>query len=222
MATTATGRTRVVAAVIAIVTGAVLGLVAVNTIFVALFTGYLYSGELPLNSDRVPFQPDGAPPYSGEVWYSTLGISSAETLVGSRAASTVADVLHQLVLIAIAVLLITIAGSLLVRRPFTRVLRWGLVVLGALIVVSGAIAPQLDALAAGLAVQELGYPAVVIDGPGYEGVPEGEYALVTSSSWTYILMQVDAVLTAIGVALVLLGILIGDGIRLQRETEGLV
>jgi hypothetical protein len=220
MSTTTPGRTRIVAAIIAIITGAVLGVVAVNTIFVALFTGYLYSGEIGISSQRVPFQGDATP--DGTVWYTTVGISSAEPLIGSRAASTVADVLHQLVLIAIAILLIAIAGSLLANRPFTRLLRWGLVVIGVLIVVSGAIAPQLDALAAGLAVQELGYPVVVIDGPGYGGVPGGERAIVTSSSWTYSLLQVDAMLTAIGVALVLLGILIGDGIRLQRETEGLV
>ncbi len=222
MSATTPGRTRIVAAVIAIVAGAVLALVALGTIFAALFTGYLYSGELPLSSQRVPFQPDGTPQIGEEPRYTTLGISSSEALVGARAASTAADVLHQLVLIAIAVLLIAIAGSMLVRRPFTRILRWGLVMLGALIIVSGAIAPQLDALAAGLAAQELGYPTVVIDGPGYEGVPEGEWALVTSSSWTYILGQIDAVLTAIGVALVLLGILIGEGIRMQRDTEGLV
>jgi hypothetical protein len=35
-------------------------------------------------------------------------------------------------------------------------------------------------------------------------------------------MRVDAGLAAIGITLVLLGILIRDGIRLQRDTEGLV
>jgi len=220
MITTAPGRTRVVAAIIALLAGAVLAFVALNTIFVALFMGAYYNGELYLSTTRVPFEPDGAP--QGEVWYGSLGIGSREPLVASRALSTVADVLHQLVLITIAVLLIAIAASMLMRRPFTRVLRWGLVMLGSMIVVSGAIAPQLDALAAGIAVQELGYPAVVISDPAYDEVSWSEYALVTSSSWTYILMEVDAVLTAIGLALVLLGILIGDGIRLQRETEGLV
>lgn len=218
----APGRTRVVAAVIALLAGVVLGFVALNTIFVGLFMGAYYNGELYLSTTRVPFEPDGTEWGTGDVSYGSLNIGSSEPLIASRALSTVADVLHQLVLITIAVLLIAIAASMLMRRPFTRVLRWGLVILGCMIVVSGAIAPQLDALAAGLAVQELGYPAVVIDGPGYEGVPDGEYALVTSNSWTYILMEVDAVLTAIGVALVLLGIVIGDGIRLQRETEGLV
>lgn len=223
MSTTSTpGRERVVAGVVAIISGAILALVALNTIFIALFMGYQFSGELPLNSPRVPFQPNSAAPNEGGPFYSTLGFSSSEPLVAARAASTAADVLHQLVLVALAALLIAIAVSMLAHRPFTRVLRWGLVILGALIVVSGAIAPQLDALASGLAAQELGYPTIVIDGPGYEGVPEGEWALVTSSSWTYILMQIDAGLTAIGVALVLLGILIGDGIRLQRDTEGLV
>lgn len=223
MSSTDPGRARVVAAVIAIATGAVLALVAVNTIFAALFTGYLYSGELLLTSDRVPFQSDGTIiPADQEVSYASIGISSSQPLIGARAASTVADVLQQFVLVAIAALLMAIAFSLLMRRPFTRALRVGLIVLGVLIVASGAIAPQLDALAAGLAVQELGYPAIVIDGPGYEGVPEGEWALVTSSSWTYGLMQVDAVVTSIGVALVLVGILIGDGIRLQRDSEGLV
>jgi hypothetical protein len=219
--TTTNGRTRLVAAIVAIIAGAILGLVAVNTIFAAVFNSYWFYGEVRLSSDREPFQPDGTP-WTGEVTYTTLGVGSSEALVGARAASTVADVLHQLVLIALAVLLISIAISMLMQRPFTRMLRWGLVVLGVLIIVSGAIAPQLDALAAGLAVQELGYPTVVIDGPGYEGVPQGEWALFTTSSWTYILGQIDAVVTAIGVALVLLGILIGDGIRLQRETEGLV
>jgi hypothetical protein len=220
MTTTAAGRTRVVAAIIALLAGVVLAFVALNTIFVALFMGAYYNGELYLSTTRVPFQPDGAPQGTGEVWYGSLGIGSMQPLVASRALSTVADVLHQLVLITIAVLLITIAASMLMRRPFTRVLRWGLVILGSLIVISGAIAPQLDALAAGIAVQELGYPAIVVGNAGYED--GGEYALVTSGSWTHILMEVDAVLTAIGLALVLLGVLIGDGIRLQRETEGLV
>ena len=221
MSDTTPARPRIVAAVIALIAGAILGLVAVGTIGIAVFSSYWFYGELPLSSNRVPFQPDGTQQI-GEVVYTTVGIGSAEPLVGARAASTVADVLNQLFLLALAVLLISIAVSLLARRPFTRMLRGGLIILGALIVVSGAISPQLDALAAGLAAQELGFPTIVIDGPGYEGVPEGEYALVTSSSWTYTFGQIDAGLTAIGVALVLLGILIGDGIRLQRETEGLV
>lgn len=222
MTTPTQGRTRVVAAVIALLAGVVLALVALNTIFIGLFMGAYYNGELFLSTTRVPFEPDGTEQGTGEVWYGSLGIGSMQPLIASRALSTVADVLHQLVLITIAVLLITIAASMLMRRPFTRVLRWGLVVLGSMIVVSGAIAPQLDALAAGIAVQELGYPAIVVGNAGYEEVSGGEYALVTSGSWTYILMQVDAVLTAIGLALVLLGILIGDGIRLQRDAEGLV
>ena len=62
----------------------------------------------------------------------------------------------------------------------------------------------------------------MLNDSGYEDRPEGEYAVVSSSSWIYTLSRIDAGLTAIGVALVLLGVLIGDGIRLQRETEGLV
>jgi len=216
------GRTRIIAAVLAIIAGSVLALVAVSTIFLALWQGSQYHGRLGITSQRAPFEPGSLTGEHEEPRYSQIEFSSSEPLVASRAASTVADVLHQGVLIVMAVLLIAIAVSLLTRRPFTRVLRTGLVVLGSLIIVSGAIAPQLDAFAAGLAAQELGFPTIVIDGPGYEGVPEGEWALVTSSSWTYILGQIDAVLTSIGVALVLLGILIGEGIRLQRDTEGLV
>jgi hypothetical protein len=216
------GRTRVIAAVLAILAGCVLALVAVTTIFEALWSGSHYHGELRIDSQRVPFQPGTWTGENEEPRYSHIEISSSEPLIASRAASTVADVLHQGVLIAMAVLLIAIAVSLLAHRPFTRVLRTGLIVLGALIIVSGAIAPQLDALAAGLAAQELGYPTLVIDGfDDGEPLPT-EYALVTFGSWTWILLQIDAVLTSIGVALVFVGILIGEGIRLQRDTEGLV
>jgi hypothetical protein len=218
---TTPGRPRIVAAVIALVAGAILALVAVGTIAIAVFSSYWFSGEMPIVSQRVPFEPEGTQQI-GEVMYGTLTFGSAEPLIAARAASTVADVLNQLFLFALAVLLIAIAGSLLARRPFTRVLRLGLVILGTLIIVSGAIAPQLDALASELAAQELGFPTIVIDSSGYEDKPEGEYAIVASTSWTYILARIDAGLTAIGVALVLLGVLIGDGIRLQRETEGLV
>ena len=202
---------------------AVLALVAVATIFERALVGF------PLDHRRAPHRlPARAVPArhwtgrtrSRDTAIST--ISSAEPLIASRAASTVADVLHQGVLIVMAVLLIAIAVSLLAHRPFTRVLRTGLIVLGALIIVSGAIAPQLDALAAGLAAQELGYPTVVIDGfDNGEPLPT-EYAMVTFGSWTWTLLQIDAVLTSIGVALVFVGILIGEGIRLQRDTEGLV
>lgn len=221
MSDTTPARPRIVAAVIALVAGAILGLVAIGTIAIAVFSSYWFSAEIPLISPRVPFKPDGTQQI-GEVMYGNVTFGSAEPLIAARAASTVADVLNQLFLLALAVLLISIAVSLLARRPFTRMLRLGLIVLGTLIIVSGTIAPQLDALAAGLAAQELGFPTITVDISGYEDKPEGEYAILTSGSWTHILGQIDAGLTAIGVALVLLGVLIGDGIRLQRETEGLV
>jgi hypothetical protein len=228
-------RPRIAAIVVALVASAALFVTGVATIVSGVLGGYLYWGEALLVTDQRPFM-SGQP----NVEYNGISFSSMEPLVGARAASTVADVLHQLVLLALAGNLALVAGSLILRRPFTRALRWGLVVLGGLVLVSSAIAPQLDALASDLAVQELGFPAATLEPstlgpstPQIHGTPadapapapdeqDGEHVLLTAGTWPYILMRVDAGLAAIGITLVLLGILIRDGIRLQRDTEGLV
>jgi hypothetical protein len=226
-------RPRIAAIVIALVASAALFVTGVAAIVSGVLGGYLYWGEALLVTDQRPFM-SGQP----NVEYNGILFSSMEPLVGARAASTVADVLHQLVLLALAGNLALVAGSLIMRRPFTRALRWGLVVLGGLVLASGAIAPQFDALASDLAVQELGFPAATLEPPTLgsntpqihstpadaaapDGQP-GEHVLLTAGTWSYILMRVDAGLAAIGITLVLLGILIRDGIRLQRDTEGLV
>jgi hypothetical protein len=226
-------RPRIAAIIVALVASAALFVTGVATIVSGVLGGYLYWGEALLVTDQRPFM-SGQP----NVEYNGISFSSMEPLVGARAASTVADVLHQLVLLALAGNLALVAGSLILRRPFTRALRWGLVVLGGLVLVSGAIAPQFDALASDLAVQELGLPAATLEPstlgpstPQIHGTPadatapdeqHGEHVLLTAGTWPYILMRVDAGLAAIGITLVLLGILIRDGIRLQRDTEGLV
>lgn len=226
-------RPRIAAIVVALVASAALFVTGVAAIVSGVLGGYLHWGEALLVTDQRPFM-SGQP----NVEYNGILFSSMEPLVGARAASTVADVLNQLVLLALAGNLALVAGSLILRRPFTRALRWGLVVLGGLVLASGTIAPQFDALASDLAVQELGFPAATLEPstlgpstPQIHGTPTdatapdeqpGEHVLLTAGAWPYILMRVDAGLAAIGITLVLLGILIRDGIRLQRDTEGLV
>ncbi|QTV79126.1 hypothetical protein [Microbacterium sp. NIBRBAC000506063] len=89
-------------------------------------------------------------------------------------------------------------------------------------IVAAAVAPQLEALAVDLAVRELGY--AVYDA-GHSGVftPDGPDAIeLPLWDWLWVLDRVDPTLLLLGVLIFVLGVLVADGTRLQRDTEGLV
>lgn len=177
-----------------------------------LMTGH--APQIPIGG-QVPSEPGGAD-------YSGVLISSSEALVWPRTLQATAAALGILVVVAGSLLTVLLAVRMLRGRPFARLLSWGLGALGALLIVAAAVAPQLEALAVDLAVQDLGYriyrPAADADmtADGLESV------ILSLWDLQWVLDRVDLTGVVLGVIIAVLGLLVADGARLQRDTEGLV
>ncbi|GAA3905273.1 hypothetical protein [Microbacterium invictum] len=177
-----------------------------------LMTGHV--PQIPVHGE-VPAEPDDAN-------YSGVLISSTEALTGPRMLQAIAAVLGILVVITGSLLAVLLAVRMLRGHSFTRLFSWGLGALGALVMIAAAVAPQLNALAVDIAVQELGYriydPAVDVTMTA-DGV---ESVILSLWDLEWILDRVDLTGFLLGVIIALLGLLVADGTRLQRDTEGLV
>lgn len=186
------------------------------------FTGN-WNGEADLITPRVPF---------GESWddigksdgatYAGVLISSDDALPVPRALLAGDAALTSLVAIVGSLLVLVLAIRLLMRRSFSRLARWGLGVLGVLLMVKATVGPQLRVLSVDLAVQELGYPIATDGGSGMmtENSPEMVALGLWDPVWT--LARVDLTLFLLGAIVAVVGFLVADGVRLQRETEGLI
>lgn len=214
------GRTAAVA--VALIVGSILLLLAVLGAVpnvASHFTGN-WNGVADLVTPDVPFSEtalttkDGGPAYSGVL------ISSPEPLVASRVLMATAAALGGLTAILGSLLIVVLAARLLMRRSFTRLARWGLVVLGVVVMLTAAIVPQLEVLSVDLAVQELGYP-IAADGGG-PTTPDSPDVISPGLWGIWAVNRVDWTLFLLGGMLALLGFLVADGVRLQRDTEGLV
>lgn len=221
-------RARSSALIVSLIIGAVLlagsALSAVPRI-IGYFTD-LWNGRADLMTGRAPFIP-----LSGDSWgssetnhvdYSGIVIVSDEALIGPRVLQATAEGLGILVVIGGGLLTVVLAIRMLRSRPFARMLSWGLGVVGVLAILAAAVAPQLNALAVDLAVNELGYSTY---GDGHDGmVTETGPDAIILSLWDplWMLDRVDATLLLLGVVIAVLGLLVADGTRLQKETEGLV
>lgn len=217
-----TGRLTVV--IIALVIGSVLLLLATLGAIPALTRPFMdnWSGTAGLSTPRMPFIDSWAQVAKDQSdQYSGIQISSPDPLVASRTLDAASNGLGSLIAIVGSLVIVLLASRLLMRRSFSRIARWGLVLLGSLIIIAAAVQPQLDALSVDLAVQELGYP---IFGEADLMMTENSPEKVVLNLWEGIsvLGRVDLTSVLIGIVLVLLGLVVGDGLRLQRDTDGLV
>lgn len=183
-----------------------------------------WNGRADLMTGRSPQIPVGGevPADPAGVAYPGVLLSSSEALTGPRALQAAAAALAILVVIAGSALLVLLAVRMLRGRSFARLLGWGLGALGLLVLIAAAVAPQLDAWAVDLAVQELGYR---IYDPAVDAVMTADSPdAVILSLWDleWILDRVDVPGLLFGVIIAILGLLVLDGTRLQRDTEGLV
>jgi len=187
-----------------------------------LFADY-WNGHAGLLTAREPQVPIvGEAPAVGGVSYAGATIASDHPLVVPRVLQAVAEGLGIAVIVAASLLIMLLAVRLLRGRPFARLLSWGLGAVGVLVIAAAAVAPQLEALAVGIAIDDLGY--AVYDA-GHDGVftPDGPDALeLPLWDWLWVLDRVDPTLFLLGTVIAVLGLLVSDGTRLQRETEGLV
>lgn len=186
------------------------------------FSDY-WNGRAGLLTAREPQVPISGPSLEeGGLSYAGVIIASDEDLLASRVLQAVAEGLGILVIVAASLLVVLLAVRLLGRRPFARLLSWGLGMVGILVIVAAAVAPQLEALSVDLAVNKLGY--AVYDA-AHSGVftPDGPDAIeLPLWDWLWVLDRVNPTLLLLGIVIFVLGLLVTDGIRLQRETEGLV
>lgn len=225
MSTALSSAARTVSLVLALMLGSLLLLIsalgAVSSVTASLFNNW--NGEADLITPRIPFIDSWAEQAKdGGAAYTGVMITSADALPVPRALQAVDAGLTSLIAIVGSLLVVVLAVRLLARASFSRIARWGLAVLGILIMLKAAVGPRLQVLAVDLAVQELGYPIADPDGSGM--MTENSPELISLGLWDPIwtLARVDLTLFLLGAIIAVLGFLVADGVRLQRESEGLV
>lgn len=222
--------TRNTALIVAIVVGALLAagaLVGATTTVIGILADVwngradLLTGSAPrVAMNGAPADADGTE-VSG-VTYAGALISADAPLPLPRALQTASAVLGALVMIGGGLLLVLLAVRMLRTRPFARVLAWGLGIVGLVAILAATVAPQLEAAAVDIGVRELGYAIYhdAHDGSFTVGGPDALALPLWDPLW--IVDRVDPVLLIVGITLVVLGTLVTDALRLQRDTEGLV
>lgn len=173
------------------------------------------SPQIPIDGTSGPVDSDGAA-------YNGVTISADAPLALPRALQALAAILNIMAIAGGSLLVVLLALRMLRSRPFARLLSWGLGVVGVIAIAAAAVAPQLDAAAVDVAVRELGY---AISGDGHGGVftADGPDA-ISLSLWDpmWMLDRVDVTLLLVGVVLCVVGMLVAEGVRMQKDTEGLV
>lgn len=151
------------------------------------------------------------------VTYGTANIESYESLAGPRLALAASEALYFLVFISGCVAVILICRRLWKNQPFTALVHWALLVLGALAAAAALLAPWLKDVSTHLAVLELGLPGTAL------GLPEdpGDISWVASSA-QFSFQDANHSLLAIAVVLILLSLVMRRGITLHQATDGLV
>jgi len=226
----ARGRTRSTVLIFALAIGALL---AVGGLFGAAASvigilGDLWNGRVDLLTGSAPrVAIDGAPADAGAsetngVTYSGALVTADAPLALPRALQAISAALGALVVISGGLLLVLLAVRMLHTRPFARVLTWGLGVVGLVAILAATVAPQLEAAAVAIGIRELGY-AVYDDAHDGSFVAGGQDVLALPL-WDplWILDRVDPVLLMVGITLGVLGFLVADAVRMQRDVEGLV
>ncbi|MBO1903113.1 hypothetical protein J4H92_14305 [Leucobacter weissii] len=216
---------RILAAAIVLAVGSMLLLASLLAAIPMLLNHFadMWNGFGDISTFRLPFDQDpDTPDPASTATYSGVLLSSAQPLTLPRILQLGHTALTLLVVIAGSLAAILLAIRLLQRRPFARHLRWSLIVFGLLVVVLATVGPQLDALAVDVAAKELGYPI-------YQDVSTGELTAATPDSimlnlWDpiWVVGRFELILLLVGGTVALIGFLVSDGERLQRDSEGLV
>lgn len=208
--------------VTALIVGAVLVLAAALGAIPAIsgIFGDLWNGRADLLTARTPALAGGSD--AAETNYAGVLITADAALTTPRMLQATAALLGIGLVVCGGLLLALLAVRMLRSRPFARLLSWGLGVVGLLAVAVAAVAPQLEALAVDVAVREL-------DLPVYDASHDGMFTAdgadaIALSLWDplWILDRVDPTLLLLGLVLGALGLLTAHGVRLQRDTEGLI
>ncbi|MGB3375017.1 MAG: hypothetical protein WBA87_07755 [Microbacterium sp.] len=220
---------RTTALITALIIGALL-LVASLIGAIPVISGILgdtWNGRADLLTGSAPQIPaDGTipsvDPDSAGATYSGVTISADAPLALPRALQAIAAILNVLAIAGGSLLVVLLALRMLQSRPFARVLSWGLGLVGIIAITSAAVAPQLEAAAVDVAVRELGY-AVFADGHDGAFTADGPDAIALSL-WDplWILDRIDITLLLIGIVLGVVALLVAEGTRMQKDTEGLV
>jgi hypothetical protein len=177
-----------------------------------------FVGEAGLVTPRYPFIESWSELSKAgfEPTYSGIQIQSVEALPESRALRAVESGLTSLVSILSGLSLVLMSLGLLRGRGFSSAARWTIGSLGVVVMVNALAAPQLDALAVDLAVQQLGLPIFnsYTDSAMFEDSPE----LVVLALWDplWALQRVDLAAFAVGAVIAAAGFLMRDGLLLQR------
>ncbi len=226
MSPTARAAGRTIPVVLALLLGALLLLMSAGGAVpnvLASFSGN-FTGETDLSTPRIPFIDSWAEidPKGTEAAYSGVMISSPEPLTASRLLQSTTAGFESLIIIVGSLLVVLMAVSLLRGRGFSRLARFGLAALGLLIMVSAVVSPQLDALAVDIAATELGFRIFdpEVDTMMTESSPESVILTLWDPIWT--LARIDFTALLLGAVISVLGFLVHDGVRLQRDTAGLV
>lgn len=216
---------RIAAAVVALVLG---GLLLLATLAAAVpmilnhFTD-LWNGFADLSTVALPFgQDQNSPDPVTTASYAGVLLTSSEALALPRALLAWQSALTLLVLLTGGLMLVLVAVRLLRGRPFTRLLRWGMVVLGLLIVVFATVGPQLEALALDTASQELGFPIYDYAGDGILTATTPDSIMLNLWDPIWVVGRFELVPLVIGGLVAMFGFFIADGERIQRDTDGLV
>lgn len=175
-----------------------------------------FVAEAELSTPRYPFIDSWSelsvkgfdPVYAGVI------IQSSEPLPEARALRAVESALNSLVGILAGLSLVVVAVGLLRGRVFTSAARWMIGLLGVTVMITALAAPQLDALAVDIAVQQLGFPIFnsYTDTMMSEGSPE----LVVLALWDplWALNRVDFAAFLLGAVIAFTGFLVRDGLQL--------
>lgn len=216
---------RIGVAIVALIVGGLLLLIATLGIIPRVLGSFAqnWTGHAGIFTPRMPFIENWAEigkDYSDA--YNGFIFSSTAPLVESRWLSAAEGALDSLVIIAGSLLIVLIAIRVLMVRSFSRVARWGLVALGLLIMLDATLGPQLAPLASDIALQQLGYPILGPNHGGFMTENSPEWAIPALWDPIWVVNRFDFSALMLGVVVILFGFLIHDGVRLQKETEGLV
>jgi len=190
---------------------------------IAGIVGDLWNGRADLVTDGTPLIPIDGTVHPAEseadgASYSGVTITADAPLALPRSLQVIAAVMNILVIVGGSLLVVMLAMRMLRSRPFARLLSWGLGIVGVIAVAAAAVAPQLEAAAVDVAVRELGF-AVHGDSSTADGADS-----IALPLWDplWMLDRVDIPLLLIGIVMGVVGLLVAEGVRLQKDTEGLV
>ncbi|MEQ1735837.1 MAG: hypothetical protein ABL886_05495 [Rhodoglobus sp.] len=203
---------RVLGAIVFLAIGGTIGLMATFGFFPRVLGafGQNWSGSATIFTPRMPFldswaeiDKDYADAYNGLIF------SSSAPLVESRWLTAAEGALDSLVIIAGCVLLVIIAIRVMMARSISRVARSGLVILGVLVILDATLGPQFAPLASDIALQQLGYPIVGPDDPGFGFMTENTPEAVMLALWDpiWVMNRFDFTLLFLGLLALLFGTL---------------